>query len=317
MFYILFNDFYYIIFKEKKMETLVTHDGIFHADEVFAIALWKKYISSDIEIIRTRDDIDADISIDVGGLYFPKALKFDHHQRDYQGDLSSVGMVAKYIQGQDIKIPGKVLDLVKILDDNDTGKKRSDLRIVKTIRELNSPEPFSSAQKWNFDMALSYARLVLLDLEEDATFDEIGYAVLVGDKSSRNPIKEAIYKNKERAKELDKEINKTIKKYPIDNGIITFESKEVFIPAVKLIGIADISIQYDGNQACWSVQCIPLEEGSFETKYTLKPVNSDNEVFIHKAGFIGKYKADQNGTIVININGTLREIYVGGTEWKL
>ena len=303
------------------MERVITHDGVFHADEVFAIALWKKYVNSNIEIIRTRDtDMQADMFIDIGGVYSPDELLFDHHQLSYKGDLSSVGMIAKYITDGGIDIPDRILILVKELDDNDTGKQRSDSRIVRTIRELNSPDIFGSDQKWNFEMALSYARLVLLDLSDqdiDATNDEIGYAVLVGDRNNRNPIIEAIHNNKRRINELNEEIDNTISRYEQEEGIIVFHRKEVFIPVSKLIGKADICVQFDQRQNCWSVQCIPLKENSFSTKLSLKSTKLSSEIFLHKTGFIGKYKEQSNNTITINIDGNFKNINVGEISWKL
>ena len=66
---------------------VITHNGVFHADEVFAIALLSRfdYVS---EIIRTRDSSviekalsdDNTIVIDCGGQYDPLMMNFDHHQ---------------------------------------------------------------------------------------------------------------------------------------------------------------------------------------------------------------------------------------------
>ena len=66
---------------------IITHNGVFHADEVFAIALLSRfsYVS---EIIRTRDSsvIEAAVNdkniivVDCGGQYDPLMMNFDHHQ---------------------------------------------------------------------------------------------------------------------------------------------------------------------------------------------------------------------------------------------
>ena len=61
---------------------IVTHDGKFHLDELFAIAtLLLLYPDSDVE--RTRDEeviANADIVVDVGGIYDVENRRFDHHQ---------------------------------------------------------------------------------------------------------------------------------------------------------------------------------------------------------------------------------------------
>lgn len=46
-------------FKIENLKTIVTHDGVFHADEVFATALIKLVAKSNnenkIEVVRTRN----------------------------------------------------------------------------------------------------------------------------------------------------------------------------------------------------------------------------------------------------------------------
>lgn len=62
---------------------IATHNGKFHADDVFGVALLKS-LHPEAEVIRTRDQdrLDAaDIVLDVGGVYDPKTRRFDHHQR--------------------------------------------------------------------------------------------------------------------------------------------------------------------------------------------------------------------------------------------
>jgi uncharacterized UPF0160 family protein len=63
-------------------KTIATHNGSFHADDVFAVATLL-LIYPDAEIVRTRDKekIDAAyIAVDVGTEYDPKRCRFDHHQ---------------------------------------------------------------------------------------------------------------------------------------------------------------------------------------------------------------------------------------------
>ena len=62
-----------------------THDGRFHADEIFALAVLK-LIFPDLEIVRSRDEKvykNADIIVDVGHVYDAENLIFDHHQRSF------------------------------------------------------------------------------------------------------------------------------------------------------------------------------------------------------------------------------------------
>lgn len=81
-----------------------THDGSFHADEVTACALLALYNLIDLDkVMRTRDPKVLDLCeyvCDVGGVYEPSIKKFDHHQADYKGSLSSAGMVLKYLHDE-------------------------------------------------------------------------------------------------------------------------------------------------------------------------------------------------------------------------
>ena len=65
---------------------IVTHDGIFHADEVFAIALIKTVVSRHIPVVRSREISEEDFAnenvwiIDVGRRHQPELNNLDHHQ---------------------------------------------------------------------------------------------------------------------------------------------------------------------------------------------------------------------------------------------
>jgi len=64
------------------MKTIVTHNGKFHADDLFAVAALR-LIFPHADIARTRDEKHierADCAVDVGGMYDEKKDRFDHHQ---------------------------------------------------------------------------------------------------------------------------------------------------------------------------------------------------------------------------------------------
>lgn len=82
-----------------------THNGTFHADEVTACALLLLFNLIDRDkIFRTRD-LDlldrCEYVCDVGGIYDPIQKRFDHHQKEYGGSLSSAGMILSYLAGTD------------------------------------------------------------------------------------------------------------------------------------------------------------------------------------------------------------------------
>ena len=61
---------------------IATHNGKFHADDVFGVALLTQ-LFPDAEVVRTRDPevlATADVVLDVGGVYDVETRRFDHHQ---------------------------------------------------------------------------------------------------------------------------------------------------------------------------------------------------------------------------------------------
>lgn len=92
------------------MKKVVVHNGPFHADDVFAIAtLQLRFGVGDLEVVRSRDKEiieSADIAVDIGSVYNPEALRFDHHQegspvRDNGVPYAAFGLVWKHY-GEDI-----------------------------------------------------------------------------------------------------------------------------------------------------------------------------------------------------------------------
>lgn len=86
----------------KVLRSLGTHDGTFHADEVTAAALLLLFdLIDEDKIIRSRDPLilqRCEYVCDVGGFYEPDHKLFDHHQVEYQGPMSSAGMILLYLK---------------------------------------------------------------------------------------------------------------------------------------------------------------------------------------------------------------------------
>lgn len=81
--------------------TLATHWGPFHADDVLACSLIRTFVDPAAPVVRTRKPellAQADVVFDVGGDFDPDTLRFDHHQVEYQGPLSSAGMVLDWLE---------------------------------------------------------------------------------------------------------------------------------------------------------------------------------------------------------------------------
>ncbi|MDO8607051.1 MAG: MYG1 family protein [Phaeospirillum sp.] len=67
------------------MLKVATHNGTFHADDVFAFAILRAASGGQIELIRSRDQQALDaaaVVFDVGGSYDRDSHRYDHHMRD-------------------------------------------------------------------------------------------------------------------------------------------------------------------------------------------------------------------------------------------
>ncbi len=114
----------------KQPRSCATHDGSFHADETCALALLLLFNQIDRDkIVRSRDPADharCEFVCDVGGFFDPAQKLFDHHQADYQGSLSSAGMVLQWLRDQKIITPREYQffndSLVRGVDDHDNGR---------------------------------------------------------------------------------------------------------------------------------------------------------------------------------------------------
>jgi len=147
------------LFKSKII--VVTHDGDFHADDVFACAsllLWAQKKGEKLKIIRSREKEDiekADMAVDVGRIYDPVKNRFDHHQKEGKGErangipFSSFGMVwDKY--GKEISGSQEIADriersLVMPIDARDNGIN------ISTVNELDIKDHRTSDVIGNFN----------------------------------------------------------------------------------------------------------------------------------------------------------------------
>ena len=87
------------------MKTVMTHSGNFHADDVFAVAVFQLLLGTEnILVVRTRDEAElekGDYVVDIGGVYDHAAKRYDHHQpgapvRDNGIPYAAFGLVWKH-----------------------------------------------------------------------------------------------------------------------------------------------------------------------------------------------------------------------------
>ncbi len=154
---------------------VATHDGSFHADEVFAIAALG-LLPEPVEVVRTRDPdavAAADLRIDVGFRHDPESGDFDHHQRDF--DLvrdngvgyASFGLVwrrfgARVCDGDRELAAAVEESLVQAVDANDTGQRLSQ-PLIEGLRPMTVNAVIGGFNaRWDEDLTAA---------EERARFD--------------------------------------------------------------------------------------------------------------------------------------------------
>lgn len=194
----------------KKNKKLITHEGSFHADDIFAAAtilILLENKNEAFEIIRTRDEEiikTGDYVFDVGGTYDAGINRFDHHQTGGAGqrengiEYSSFGLVWKKF-GEEICGKEEVRDfidkmLVEQIDAIDNG-----INVFKPITthifnydisaviasflpawgEKDSPEFFNNAVK--------FAKRVLeKEIKQIKSLFEVKYLINQAYKKSKN-----------------------------------------------------------------------------------------------------------------------------------
>jgi len=117
---------------------IATHNGIFHADEVTAVALLKLFTDDEISVTRLKHDTkyfsSFDMVIHISRKFDGKKC-FDHHQ--YKGGKSSAGLIWKYL-GREDEYP-TISKLIKMVDDNDVGiAKAKPFEYSSLIKHFNS-----------------------------------------------------------------------------------------------------------------------------------------------------------------------------------
>jgi uncharacterized UPF0160 family protein len=237
-------------------KTIATHNGNFHADDVFSIAALKSIFPS-FNLIRTRDLAiisQADIVIDVGGEYDPDAGRFDHHQRGGAGErengipYSSFGLIwQKYgleiCQGNQDVANAVDAGLVSTIDAIDCGHVEGvsqGISLSQTISMFNPTWEEDSHFDSCFDEAVDFALRVLTRFIASAN----------GGISAKAIVATAI-DNAE------------------DPRVIVLEKYTPWKRTVHALSKDALYMIYPSSSGQWRIQTVPVEPGSFEDRKSL------------------------------------------------
>lgn len=237
-------------------KVIVTHNGNFHADDVFSIAALKNVFPS-FKLIRTRDlDViaKADIVLDVGGEYDADAGRFDHHQRGGAGErengipYSSFGLIwQKYglqiCQGNQEVADSVDAGLVSTIDAIDCGHVEGvaqGISLSQTISMFNPTWQEDSHFDTCFDEAVDFASRVLTRFIASAS----------GGINAKDIVAKAI-DNAE------------------DSRVIVLEKYTPWKRTVHALSEEALYMVYPSPSGQWRIQTVPVEPGSFEDRKPL------------------------------------------------
>ena len=237
-------------------KTIVTHDGNFHADDVFSIAALKSVFSG-FNLIRTRDlevIAKADIVIDVGGEYNADAGRFDHHQRGGAGarengiPYSSFGLVwQKYGLAlcQNNQEVANAVDegLVSTIDAIDCGHVEGvaqGISLSQTISMFNPTWQENGDFDSCFNEAVDFAARILARFIASAD----------GGISAKTIVAQAI-------------------EHAEDPRVIVLEKYTPWKRTVHALSAEALYMIYPSQTGQWRIQTVPVEPGSFEDRKPL------------------------------------------------
>jgi uncharacterized UPF0160 family protein len=278
-------------------KTLVTHSSRFHADDVFATAALQIVHDDQLEIVRSRDaDIiaKADIVIDVGGVYNPEVLRFDHHQntfeevRDNGIPYASFGLIWRHFGEEICGGSQEVADIlekkiVQPIDASDNGVQICDTKFDDIHPYIVSSMLYSFMPSWKEDTDLDDAFKEAVDLAKKVLEREI---IRLQDSLEA---KDAIIKCYESAE---------------DKRIIIFGESDVYDDMDIQHALTEhedplLYIRYRHSDDNWSVKAVRSGEGVFGNRITFpegwgglqnaelqKASGVDDAVFCHRACFM-------------------------------
>ncbi|CDF32246.1 unnamed protein product [Chondrus crispus] len=257
--------------------TIGTHNGTFHCDEALACHMLRvlpRFSAS--RIVRTRDPATLstlDVLVDVGAVYDPAALRFDHHQRTFSATLcpapprnrtklSSAGLVYKHF-GRDV--------------------------ITHVLRAAGDPAPADHHLDRLFDKDANFMAAVRL---AGAEFDDCVLRVARSWLPARAIVAAAM--------------DARAPHHPSGSILVMREwapwKEHLFDLEREADQVGDVLyvVYKDMTGDTWRLQCVPVEGAAFESRKKLpepwRGLRDDQLsqltgipkcVFVHAAGFIG------------------------------
>ena len=270
------------------MLQVVTHSGKFHADDVLAWSLLKEFYPYEMNLNRTRDVAiieQADIVFDVGGLYEPQNRRFDHHQKEYTGSLSSAGMVLKWLRNNNfiseslaIRLNDRLVAYVDAVDNGIVEIHRSVPDYTTIVDLCNNTANRLEEFDQQFIKASQMTRMIISHIVQEE-LRQLKASAIVLDAMKQSEA------NKTNLLELPEYLS--WKSSYFENGGTEHHTEFVLFPTL---------------QNTWQMVAIPPTEDSFAQKRSfpeswaglrdeeLSLVTGEDSIFCHKNRFIAVFK---------------------------
>lgn len=240
----------------EQTQVIATHNGNFHADDVFAVAALKSIYPA-VELIRTRDlDVmaKADIVLDVGGVYDAEKGRFDHHQKGGAGarengiPFSSFGLIwqtygLQICAGNQDVADSLDKNLVSTIDAIDCGHVEgvaTGISLSQTISMFNPTWEEDGDFDACFNEAVAFASRILARFIASAS----------GGVNARSIVANAIEK-------------------AADPRVIVLEKYTPWKTTVLNLSQDALFMVYPSQTGQWRIQTVPVELGSFEDRKKL------------------------------------------------
>ena len=257
------------------MTRLITHNGVFHEDDVFAASVLLLCFP-DAEIIRTRDpelisgNTEGDIVFDVGGSYDGKT-RFDHHQdaspvRPDKILYSSAGLVWNTFGVRALKQAFGISDAD--LNAVENGVWRS---LVDPIDHMDNGVVFQKFSTYTIQNVKAFLPSWKHDGDEDILMSRFREAVAYMTQLIRVEVRrsEKLSDNKDAEAIIDRDISRSMKDSLLDAlGLVEMEC---WLPAMKKLCDTDreFVIFPNADKTKWTLRCIPKSLKTFESRTPL------------------------------------------------
>jgi uncharacterized UPF0160 family protein len=285
---------------------IATHDGVFHADDVFAVAMIQQ-LHPEATVIRTRDpDLlrGADIRIDVGLKHNPPT-DFDHHQGDAPTrhgtgtPYAAAGLVALYHHERLFGDIYKEIDksLIMNIDALDSG-----IQVHKNLYPYRAYDIHNVIASY---MPTSYETK---GLSREAIIRVYYVAFIEAVKFADYILGREIVRIKNKDADWDIVMNAIDASYRNDPRLIILKNALTWTHAVKVHAPdAEFVVSYDNLSDSWFIQTIPDHTEDQFASRKLLPASwagkQDEElvaatgivdaIFCHKARFIARAKTKE------------------------